>query len=79
MAENSSDLMSTRYDTVPTFNYPEKRNLWKTLWEKGKRGKCWYPAFSLFPTMFSTNSKKEIMFLSYIYFVVCKCFEFGSV
>ena len=35
-------------------------------------------SLSPFPTMFSTHSKNRF-FLSYIYFVVCKCFPFGPV
>ena len=29
--------------------------------------------------MFSANPKKEFQFFRYIYFVVCKCFQFGPV
>ena len=41
----------TLYHTIPTFNDPEKEGFWKHC---GKRRKCWYPAFSPFPAMFST-------------------------
>ena len=77
----------TLYHTITTFNWPWKRNLLKTLWEKvkillilsqtvpgihglteeafwkhcGKRRKCWFPAFSPFPTMFSFLSEREII------------------
>ena len=53
----------TLYHTIPTFNDPEKpfENI------VGKRRKCWLPAFSPFPTMFSilhkTNFKFSFMFI----------------
>ena len=59
----------TLYHTIPTFIDPlEERSLLKTLW---------WPAFSPFPTMFSTLSKTEIIIL--VTFVICKCVEFGQV
>ena len=30
-------------------------------------------------TMFSTLAKTKIIIFKYLYFVVCKCFEFGPV
>ena len=66
----------TLYHTIPTFNDPDKRSLLKTLWEKEKM-----LVTSIFS--FSHNdfypSKKECLFLKYIYFVVCKCVEFLTV
>ena len=44
----------TLYQTIQTFNDPEKEDVWKY---SGKRRKCWKPAFSPFPTMFSTLPK----------------------
>ena len=47
----------TLYHTIPTFNDPTEgafRN------HCGKRRKCWLPAFSPFPTVFSTLCKREI-------------------
>ena len=41
------------------FNNPEQEALWK---HSGKRRKCWLPAFSSFPTMFSTLSKTKFNF-----------------
>ena len=43
--------------TIPTFNDPEKKAFRKYC---GKRRKCWLPAFSPFPTMFSTHPKKNV-------------------
>ena len=40
----------------------------------GNREKCWYPAFSPFPTMFSNPFHNKFLFFSHIYFVVCNCF-----
>ena len=45
----------------PTFNDSEKKVFWKHC---GKRRKCWIPAFSSFPTMFSTLSKTKIIILA---------------
>ena len=44
----------TLYHTIPIFNNLEKEAFWKQC---GKRRKCWKPAFSPFPTMFSTLPK----------------------
>ena len=38
---------------------PEKEAFWKNC---QKRGKCWWQAFSPFPTMFSTHPKKNSCF-----------------
>ena len=46
-----SKFLLTRYHTILTFNDHEKESFWKHC---GKRRKCWKPAFSPFPTMFST-------------------------
>ena len=51
----------TLYHTVLTLNNPKEEGFGKHC---GKRIKCWYPAFSLFPTVFSTLSKKEILILA---------------
>ena len=43
----------------------------------GERRKCWYkPAFSAFPSMFSTILKSIFY---HIYFLFCKFFQFGLV
>ena len=65
-------LHLTVYHSIPTFNDLRNKAFRK---HSGKRRKCWYPAFSqcFYPLY------KESLFLSYIYFVVCKCFEFGPV
>ena len=44
----------THYHTIPSFDAPEKEAFRKHC---GKRRKCWRPAFSPFPTMFSTLHK----------------------
>ena len=49
----------TLYHTIPTFNHHEKEGLWKHC---GKRRKCWWPAFSPFPAMFSTYPNKNVCF-----------------
>ena len=49
----------TLYHTIPTFNDPEKVAFWKHC---GKRRKCWSPAFSPFPTMFSTLPHNKFQF-----------------
>ena len=49
----------TLYHTIPTFNDPEEVAFWKHY---GKRRKCWKPAFSPFPRMFSTLPKTNYSF-----------------
>ena len=44
----------TLHHTIWTFNDPDKEVFWKQC---GKRRKCWWPAFSPFPTMFYTFPK----------------------
>ena len=58
---------------IQTFSDPEKEAFRKHF---GKRRKCWLheQAFSPFPAMFSTHFKK-----GYVYFVICKGFEFGPI
>ena len=48
----------THYHTIPTFN---EEGFGK---HSGKRRKCWIPAFSPFPTVFSTLSRREIIILT---------------
>ena len=48
----------TLYHTIPTFNDPKEEAFGKHC---GKRRKCWQPAFSPFPTVFSNLSKREII------------------
>ena len=52
--------VSTLYLMIPTFNHPEKA----LLKHSGKRRKCWLPAFSPFPTMFSTLSTSKTIILA---------------
>ena len=47
----------TLYHTILTFNNPNEEGFGKHC---GKRIKCLYSAFSPFPTMFSTLSKRKI-------------------
>ena len=57
-----SDIMDlSLYHAILTFNYPENKGFWKHC---RKRRKCWKPAFSPFPTMFSTLSKTKIIMSS---------------
>ena len=51
----------TLYHTISTFNNPKEKHFGKYC---GKRRKCLLPAFSPFPTMFSTLSKTEIIILA---------------
>ena len=66
----------TLYHTIQTFNNPEKRNLLKRLWEKEK---MLVTSIFSFSNHVFYQSQKEFLFLSYIYFVVCKCFEPGPI
>ena len=56
---NSSYSSLTHYHTIPTFNTSGKESLRKHC---GKRRKCWLPAFSPFPTMFSTLPETNFNF-----------------
>ena len=47
------------YHTIPTFNDFKEGGFGKHC---RKRRKCWKPAFSPFPTMFSTHPKKNFCF-----------------
>ena len=53
LLNNSLPLSHNIYHTIPTFNDPKEENFGKHC---GKRRKCWSPAFSPFPTVFSTQS-----------------------
>ena len=46
----------------------------KPIENSGKRRKCWLPAFSPFPTMFSNPIKDKFRHLSHIQIVICKSF-----
>ena len=48
----ASNYALTLYHASPTFNDPRNEGVWKHY---GKRRKCCSPAFSPFPTMFSTR------------------------
>ena len=52
-------LHLTLYRTITTFNATVQDAFWKHC---GKRRKCWLPAFSPFPTMFSTVPKTNFNF-----------------
>ena len=51
----------TLYHTIPTLKDPEGEAFYK---HGGKRRKCWLPAFSPFPTMFSTLSRRKMLILA---------------
>ena len=74
----------TLYHTIPTFNDPETEGFSKHF---GERRKCWYPAFSPFPTTFSILLKPNLNF-SFIFILwsanvfslnQCKILSFGRV
>ena len=46
----------TIYHTIPTFNDPEEEGFEKHC---GKRRKCWLPAFSPSPAVFSMQEKSS--------------------
>ena len=49
----------TLYHTLLTFNDPKEEGFGKHC---GKRRQCWLPAFSPFPTTFSTHTKMNFKF-----------------
>ena len=59
------------------FYQSSRRGLSKRLC--GNRRKCCLPAVSPFPTFSSLQKKTKFLFVSYFYFVTCKCSEFGQV
>ena len=65
----------TLYDTIPTFNDPEKEGLENIV---GKRENAGYQHFLLFPQCFYP-CRDKFQFFSHIYFVVSKCFQIGQI
>ena len=70
------DFFLTLYHEISTFNNPEKRKLLKTPLEKDKM--LVTSIFSFSHNLFYSPHHK-ILFLSPIYFVICKCFQFEVV
>ena len=70
--KRNADTILTHSHSLTPFDVSRKEAFSKHC---GKRRKCWSPAFSPFPTMFSTLSKTNYH-LCYIY-VTCECFQFG--
>ena len=60
----------TLYHTIPTFNDPKEEDFGKHC---GKRRKCWSPAFSSFPTVFSALSQRENVSLATFNFSILSC------
>ena len=54
-------FLITLYHTIRTFNNPKEESFRKYC---GKSRKCWLPAFSPFPTVFSTVQRREIIILA---------------
>ena len=63
--------------TIPTFNNLENETFCKHFFGKGENAVDLN--FLLFPQCFLPfKKKKKNQFFNNIYFVVCSCFEFGS-
>ena len=60
-ASRNKQVILSLYHTILTYNNPKKQDFGKHCW---KRRKCWFPAFSPFPTMFSLLSKGETISLA---------------
>ena len=75
---NINSTFLTLYNTIPTFIDHEKEAFRKHY---GKGENAGNQHFLLFPQCFLPiyPSQKQFLFLSYVYFVVCKCFQFGPV
>ena len=58
------DYVFTLYHIIPTVNDPVGKAFSKHY---GKRRKCWQPAFSPFPIMFSTLPKQISSFYSHLF------------
>ena len=59
----------------PDFLYPEEGRGKHC----GKRRKCWQPAFSPFPTVFSTLSQRVIVIFATFNLSSANCFQFGHI
>ena len=71
------EISLTLYHTIPTLNNPKKKKIaLKTLWEKEKM--LVTSIFSFSHNVFYPSQSKFQSFI-YIYFVVCKCFNLGTV
>ena len=64
--------MLTLYHTIPTFNDPKEEAFGKHC---GKRRKCWQPAFSSFPTVFSNLLQREIVILAILHLSSANAFN----
>ena len=69
-------IVNNLFTIVLTFNDPKKEGFGKHC---RKRRKCWFPAFSPFPTMFSTLITERYHHFRNILFYICKCFQFRPV
>ena len=73
----------TLYYRIPTFNDVIEEGFGKHC---GKRKKCWFPAFSPFPVVFSTLSNRKLISLAMfnlssantVNFVTAKILAFGK-
>ena len=65
----------THSHTMTSFDVPGEKSLFKTLWEKEKMLES--SIFSFSHNVFYTIKDRNYH-LCCIYFVVCKCFEFGQ-
>ena len=70
--DNILKITLTLYHTIQTFKDPYEKDFGKHC---GKRGKRWYPAFSPFPTVFSTLLKREIIILAMFKFSSADAFN----
>ena len=65
-------VLLTLYHTIPTFNDPKEEAFGKHC---GKRRKCWQPAFSSFPTVFSNLLQREIVILAILHLSSANAFN----
>ena len=70
MVKGSSIL----YNAVLIYNYPKEEGFRKHCEKRRNAGN---QHFLLFPKVFSTLSKREIVVLATFNFVDCECFQFG--
>ena len=62
----------TLYHTIPSFNDPKEEAFGKHC---GKRRKCWQPAFSSFPSVFSNLLQREIVILAILHLSSANAFS----
>ena len=73
LGETMYEISVNSLHTIPTFNDRKEEGFGKHC---GIRKKCWQPAFSSFPTVFSTLSQREFVILARLNLSPSNAFNF---